>query len=275
MKLSLQTEAFIVELQKRALPPLISVIFVTSTLLFGCAAKELTKEEKDQIEREVRLYNSEVISPIIFLSFATCADYKRNGKWSAPSSSLGSSSPFTLFEANTKGDNQFVTFRLKSSSLLWSMNLKSVDLNGAPQCNSTLQASHDTNSYIFQYNTTVPFSKIDAKTWKNASFEEFSQSTLEVTAKLYPFLRLAEKSRPQRSPDEMEKFASFLNAALLNIAVCAILDIKPNQCQMSAPSTHSDIGAEKAKIEEGMEQMQEKMKQRLRDKLEETEDSAI
>lgn len=240
----------------------ISLSLVLISLLFGCAGKEFTKEEKEEIRREIIAYNSEVVAPIFFLSFAACAEYKDSGNWPQTHPSLGPSSPFSTFEAEEKGDDQSLLLRLKSSNLLWSLRSASTDKDGEKQCKSTIQASHDSNSYIFRYNSEVPFSQIDKGKWKGTTYDIFAQSTMRITAKAYPFLFIVEKYRPQPTEGEKNKFISFFNAVMLNVTVCAILDIGPNQCNMSSTQSTSDSEERKSEINNEMEKQLRKLKKK-------------
>lgn len=225
------------------------------------------------MHREIITYNSEVVAPILFLSFASCIEYKYSGVWPQTPPSLGLSTPFSTIESKSGGGNNLLFFRLKSSNLLWSLRSASIDENDEKRCTSTIKAGRDDNSYIFRYNSAIPFSQLNKEKWEGATYDDFSKSAMEVTTIAYPVLFRAEKSRPQRTSDETEKFISFMNSVMSNIIVCAILDIEQNHCRMSSTQSTGDMEKRKVGIQKKVKKKMEEMKKELGNKLDSIEES--
>ena len=100
----------------------------------------MTEAELQQLREDVKAYNSEVMAPIMFLNYMYCFKYNETEQWPVIPTKNGANSPFLSISEKSNTSLKKFEFKMKSSKLLWILEAKLQDQNGAQYCESMVTA---------------------------------------------------------------------------------------------------------------------------------------
>lgn len=247
------------------------ILLFCSFLITSCSTREGSDSDIDRYALKVNSYNSEVIAPIVLLTYASCIERHKTGKWPSIASPPGSLSLFSKYQEISDSPDYKIEILLKSSNIHWNINIKYISNIAADLCDVVIAGGTKNNASTFTLKETVKISDIEK--YKNISLKDFESNTLRIAKLAYLPLLFAENNRPQKPLTETEKFTSQVSASILQVTFCLLFDVASG-CSISTSNNETTTSIRKEQLHEKMHQQQEKFKEKLKIKLEEGKSSS-
>lgn len=241
-------------------------------LITSCGTTEAPNADNERYNLNVNSYNSEVVAPIILLSYTSCIERHKGGKWPSIISPPGSSSLFSKYQLISDSPDYKFHVLLKSSNIGWNIHSKYRSDIATGFCEIVITGSTVNKASAFTLKEEVKISEIEK--YKNLPLKEFEAHTLHLAKLVYLPLMLAENHRPRTPPTETGEFTAQLGTILLQAGICVLFDITPGSCNVSTNTNKLPENIRHEQMHEKLNQQAEKMRQKLKAKIEEEKKDA-
>ena len=200
------------------------IAIVITSILFGCASKELSEEEKQKISKEFRLYSENILKPAVFTALASCAYKLELGDWPKRENRVEESKLLSNYKVLE--ENPFsVQFQVKPSIVFWEIKYEQIENS----CYYTLSVKAEKIESLGKIQ-----GKLNKDEIKNINKENIGKYLNVASIPFnYMVFKMAESKKDVKIPERNQAFDDVLEIffrATVEITICVLLGGVGGKC---------------------------------------------